>query len=146
MHLSFPPGHVYMWLLVAGAVGIVVLLELIWWEQRRPRRGARQDDVFVSGSRLPHRVEVAGAAIVGFLLAGVVGVAVCAVLLLVPRRGARLPAIAGAAFALAGTAVFLSPGQFPTSGSGAFGAPAQLLAMVAVVAVVVSLVNPRSES
>ena len=80
------------------------------------------------------------------MLGGVLGVLVCTALLLVPRRPARLPAVAGVAFALAGIAVFLSPGRLPGSASGAFGAPAQLLAMVAVVAVAVSLVRVEEKT
>ena len=146
VHLSFGPGHVYIWALVAGVVGIVVLLELAWWPSRRRRTPAARDDVFFEGaSHLPHPVQVAAAVGVGFVLGGVLGVLVCAALLLLPRPLARLPVIAGVAFALAGIAVFLSPGQLPGSGSGAFGAPAQLLAMMAVLALAVSLVKGQSE-
>jgi hypothetical protein len=82
---------------------------------------------------------------VGFLLAGVLGALAGAALLLLPIGRSRLPALAGCAFALAGISVFLSPGRFPGSGSGAFGAPTQLFAMVAVIAVAVSLVRARGE-
>jgi arabinofuranan 3-O-arabinosyltransferase len=148
VHLSFAPGHVYTWLLVAGVVGIVVLLELVWWPGRRRRVDAAigRDDVARASSRVPLAIQVAAAVAVAFLLGGVVGVLVAAALLLLPRRQPWLPWLAGGAFALAGIAAFLSPGQFPGSGSGAFGAPAQLCAMVAVIAVAVSLVGTRGES
>jgi len=147
VHLSFPPGHLYHWLLVAGGAGIAVLLGLALWPWRRRRAPpARSSDALTGRLRTPHSVPVGAALAAGFVLGGVLGVLVCTALLLVPRRPARLPAVAGVAFALAGIAVFLSPGRLPGSASGAFGAPAQLLAMVAVVAVAVSLVRVEEKT
>ncbi|MBV8161734.1 MAG: DUF3367 domain-containing protein, partial [Acidimicrobiia bacterium] len=143
VHLSFPAGHVYIWLLAGGVAAVVVLFELAWWPSRRRAPVPRRGDVFFASSRLSYAAPAVAAVAVGFLLGGVVGVLAAAALLLLPRRQARLPAVAAVAFALAGVAVCLSPGRFPGSGSGAFGAPAQLFAVVAVVAVAVSLVGVR---
>jgi arabinofuranan 3-O-arabinosyltransferase len=148
VHLSFPPGHVYTTLLVAGVVGLVVLLELVWWPGRRrrvPALAAGRDDLFYTPSRVPYGLQVAAVVVVSLLLGGVLGVLACITLFLVARRQRWLAFVAGGAFAVAGIAVFLSPGQFPGSGSGAFGAPAQLCAMVAVIAVAVSLVHAGGE-
>src|SRR5581483_4108804 len=145
VHLSFPPGHTYIWVLVAGIAAIVVLLELAWWPGRpRPPSNAERDDVFLSASRVPYGVQVGVAAAVSFVLGGVAGILICVLLLLIRRS--HLPWVAGLAFAVAGIAVFLSPGRFPGSNSGAFGSPAQLAAMVAVVAVIVSLIRVRGEA
>jgi arabinofuranan 3-O-arabinosyltransferase len=143
VHLSFPPGHVYIWVLVAGIAFIVVLLELAWWPGSHRSRSTRRNDLVYRASRVPYAAQVAAAAAVSFLLGGIVGVLVCLAMLFMPRRRALLPWVAGGAFALAGIALFLSPGQFPGSNSGAFGAPAQLFAMVAVIAVALSLVEVR---
>jgi arabinofuranan 3-O-arabinosyltransferase len=148
VQLSFPPGHVYTSLLVAGVVGLVVLLELVWWPGRRrrvPALAAGRDDLFYASPRVPYSLQVAAVVVVSLLMGGAVGVLACGTLLLVARRQRWLPLVAGGAFAVAGIAVFLSPGQFPGNGSGAFGAPAQLCAMVAVIAVAVSLVQARGE-
>ncbi|MBV9278646.1 MAG: hypothetical protein JOZ41_01050 [Chloroflexi bacterium] len=145
VHLSYPPGHQYIWILVAGIAGIVLLLELAWWPGRpRPTSPSRRDDVFLSASRIPYGIQVAFSVAVSFALGGALGILICALLLMVRRS--HLPGVAGGAFAVAGIAVFLSPGRFPGSNSGAFGAPAQLLAMVAVVAVIVSLIRVRGET
>ena len=58
-----------------------------------------------------------------FALGGLLGLLIGAVLLLLPHRGSRLPAVAGTAFALAGVAVFLSPGRFPGGPGGPGGFP-----------------------
>jgi arabinofuranan 3-O-arabinosyltransferase len=86
---------------------------------------------------------VALAAITGFLAGGVLVVLV-AVLLALPQRRRILPLLAAPAYAVSGLVVALQPGRFPASGSGAFGPAAQILTILALIALVLSLLN-RSE-
>lgn len=51
------------------------------------------------------------------------------------------PVVAGVAFAIAGVVEALQPGRLPASHAGAFGAPAQLAALVAAGALAVSLLD-----
>jgi arabinofuranan 3-O-arabinosyltransferase len=140
VRMVFTPGHQYRAALLAGVVAVVVLLGLAFG-RRRPAAVPVDPSVptrrRVSSALAPSAIFV-GAVILG----GAFGGAVAAVLLVVTRLvRVRLPALAGIAFAVAGLAVVLRPGAFAGSGAGAFGMPAQACALVAIIAVAVSLVT-----
>jgi arabinofuranan 3-O-arabinosyltransferase len=145
VRLSFAPGAVFRGFLVGGVVTVALLLLLAFG--RRSRSTPHAPPAFVvAPTRLPIAVSATAVFALAFVLGGVFGALAAAILLLVPRRQARLPAVAAAAFAVAGLAVFFSPAQFPGTGSGSFGAPAQAAAVVALVAVAVALIPEPSKS
>jgi arabinofuranan 3-O-arabinosyltransferase len=132
--LDFRPARTYRAGLAAGAVGVLVTLALAGVGSRR----RRTDHPPATARTVPVVVLVGTATLVVFLVAGPVALAVP--LLALAGRDVRLPWLAGGLYAAAGALVALRPGQVPGSGSGAYGALAQLLAALALAALVISLV------
>jgi arabinofuranan 3-O-arabinosyltransferase len=133
--LRFGPAPLYRLLLGLGLVAVAVL---VWLALSPGRRHAAL-------SPAPARE---GPGLVAWTVFAVTAVALLSwpLVLVVPpliyvgrRRPEALPWIAGAAMLAAGVIVALQPGRSPASDTGAFGAPAQLLAVTAVAAVVAAL-------
>ncbi len=139
MTMTFTPDRTYRAGLLIGGLLLLALFLLAFLGKNRSRKepvGPR--------SKLPSLLLVGGAAVVVFCVGGVL------VFLLVPlvaatyRWGTRFAsAIAGLAFAAAGILVAVQPNSDPFGyilSSGAFGAPAQLLSVVALGAVLSAVI------
>ncbi|MDT0308284.1 alpha-(1-_3)-arabinofuranosyltransferase family protein [Streptomyces sp. DSM 44917] len=133
--LTYEPGGTYRAGLAAGALALLVLAALALW---RPRAGSSQ----------PEQPEPpAPGAVLGTLALTLVGVAVAGPLaLLVPAlalvarwRPAVLAPLALLAMAAAGAIALTGAGDPVGAGRGAFGPAAQLLALTALFAALVSV-------
>ncbi len=137
--MTFTTDRAYRAGLLIGGLLLLALLLLAFFGKNRSRKepaGPRR--------KLPSLSLVGGAAVVVFCVGGVL------VFLLVPlvaatyRWGTRFAsAIAGLAFAAAGILVAVQPNSDPFGyilSSGAFGAPAQLLSVVALGAVLSAVI------
>ncbi len=134
--MTFVPDHAYRVSLAIGGLFLLILAVLALAGRNRSRSepiGPRR--------RLPGAVLAAGAAGVVLCVGGVL------VLLLVPliavahRWGGRAAAtIAGVSFVAAGIVVAVKPVPVIGAHEGAFGAPAQILSVVALCAVLASVV------
>ena len=137
VRLDYVPGRTFHLELLGGALLVLLLLVLAW----RPS-GLAPVPVEEPGDPWP--VATLLGAVVLVLVGGVTGAVVFAVLLL-GRRHLRLPALAGAAFVLAGLVTAAAPwgGSRPPA---AFSRPVQLLALTAVAAVAAAVSARRSPS
>jgi arabinofuranan 3-O-arabinosyltransferase len=131
--IRFTPGETYRWAQLIGLAAVLVLLVLFVGPQLNVEAAAGPRSV------PPWVVVALGAALL--IWTGGALVLLLPLLLLVPARHRQMPVIAALAYACAGLFVAYQAGQFPGSGAGAFGAPAQLLAVVALAALTVSLVE-----
>lgn len=138
--MVYMPDAAYRAALAVGAVLLVALGLLALLRRRRkaplpPPAAAR---------RVPRLVlAVLGVAVLA-AVAGPLALTVVPLALVGYRWGSRaLISVAGLSFMAAGVVVAASAGAAPGSGLGAFGTPAQVLAAVAIAAVLVSLVTPE---
>ncbi len=138
--MVYTPDAAYRAALAVGAVLLVALGLLALLRRRRkaplpPPAAAR---------RVPRLVlAVLGVAVLA-AVAGPLALTVVPLALVGYRWGSRaLISVAGLSFVAAGVVVAASAGAAPGSGLGAFGPPAQVLAAVAIAAVLVSLVTPE---
>jgi arabinofuranan 3-O-arabinosyltransferase len=139
MTMTFTPDRAYRTGLLIGGLLLLALFLLAFFGKNRSRKeptGPR--------SELPSLLLAGGAAVVVFCIGGVL------VFLLVPlvaatyRWGTRFAsAMAGLAFAAAGILVAIQPNSDPFGyvlSSGAFGAPAQILSVGALGAVLSAVI------
>jgi len=125
--LTYTPDRTYRAGLLLGALGVLVVFLLAVLRPRSAGLPAARGWSARSGVSVVLGVGTAA------LLAGWAAVVIVPVAILCPRR--RRPVLAGASYALGGLVAFVQPGRLPGSGSGVFGAPVQVLAVLAVVAV-----------
>ncbi|MFJ9906219.1 alpha-(1-_3)-arabinofuranosyltransferase [Streptomyces sp. NPDC101152] len=136
--LSYEPATTYQGGLIGGAVGLAVLVGLVVWRRREPNPDVPQPVPPLPGLWLGTVVLT----VVGILIAGWFALLVPALALLAHRRHALLVPIAFLALAGAGIAAATGAGEPPGAGHGAFGHPAQLLALIGLFAGVVSVREP----
>lgn len=134
VQLSYAPDRVYRVGLLLGAVLLAFVLALAVAPGRRAGVGLAPSAPGVPAAWLG--VALATAAVA--LVAGPLAIAVPLLVLMRGRAGA-LPLTAAGAFVVSGTLALLDPGSLPGDDTGAFGAPAQILAGLAFAAVGASL-------
>ncbi|MFJ2740702.1 alpha-(1-_3)-arabinofuranosyltransferase family protein [Streptomyces sp. NPDC087440] len=137
VRLEFAPARWYVGGLVAGGVALLALAGLVLWFRRDPREPAP-----AAAEQPPAPGAVLGLAVltlVMILVAGPLALAVPVLALLARWRPALLPLIALAAMAGAGVTAAWGAGTPVAAQTGAFGPLAQALAVVGVVAAVVTL-------
>ncbi|GAA3162060.1 alpha-(1-_3)-arabinofuranosyltransferase [Blastococcus jejuensis] len=140
VHLDFAPGTAYRWALLAGLVAVLVLVGLAVLPVRRavPATGARP-----GGRAWVVAAAVGGVVLVGGLVGAVAVVAVLAVTVVGRLTRGRATGALGVVAALA----VLASGPLLVLAPGAAGEPArQTLILVALSAVVVSLLSDRGRS
>ena len=146
--LSFGPARQYQWFLISG---FALLFLVVYVAIRRPRRVQRFEAPGVSsGARaFPMATAYAAVCLLGLMLAGVTGGLVAVVFIAAWATAPKSPALGGLAalsFASAGVIAAIRHTTIAGDGVGAFGAPAQALAVVALVALAVTLLGDRETS
>jgi arabinofuranan 3-O-arabinosyltransferase len=144
--MSFGPGRLHRGVLWLGGIGVLCLLACAFYPRREPEPAARAmgEATVFRAARLPEATGAVVVGVLGFLLGGVIGAVIGVVAVrTVAYWRKHIPIVAGASFALAGIVAAWNAGAAPGSGSGAFGALAQGLALVALIAVAVSLLPER---
>jgi arabinofuranan 3-O-arabinosyltransferase len=134
--LTFRAGQVYRWLLLLSVVLVSVVIAL----------------AFIPGGSSAPSTGSPGPAVLGWLFAAILlaltgGLVVLAVipLVLVARRWPKaLPWVAGGSLLVAGIIAASQGGLGPASQTGAFGGPAQALALIGVGAVLVAAAGPMT--
>ena len=137
--LSFPPGTWYRAALIGAVVGVAALLAIAVLPGRRRRSTGAAEPLRPATPRLYRWI---GALVVVTLLFVVIGgwtaVLVPILAALACLRPGWLPWIAGAAAVTAGACTLVGLGaHVATPGYGAFGAPAQIFALVALAAALI---------
>lgn len=139
VRLEFEPATWYLGGLIGGGVALLALIGLVVWVRRDPAPAPVAE---TPGSEAPAPGPVLGLAVLTVVLVLVSG----PLALLVPALGAvayfrhtLLPPIALAAMAGAGVAAAWGAGMPPSAETGAFGPLAQVLALTALVAAVVTV-------
>ncbi|MGW1559293.1 alpha-(1-_3)-arabinofuranosyltransferase domain-containing protein [Streptomyces sp. NPDC002144] len=136
--LSYEPATTYKAGLIGGAVGLAVLIGLVVWRRREPNPDQPQQVAPLPGLWLG----TVALTVVAVLIAGWFALLVPALALLAYRRHTLLVPIAFVALAGAGIAAATGAGEPPGAGHGAFGHPAQLLALIGLFAGVVAVREP----
>jgi arabinofuranan 3-O-arabinosyltransferase len=134
--MTFGPDRTFRAALALGALFLLVLLvlALVGGEGTASEPVGRR-------RRIPQWLVVVGAAVVVSGVGGALALVLLPLVLVGRRWGTRwLAAMSGAAFALAGLIVAVDPNTVVDYSSGAFGAPAQILSVVALCAVLAVVV------
>ncbi len=136
MTMTFTPDHVYRFALFVGGL-LLALLALLAWS------GRTQSPLAPAGRRRPPRrwILALGAAVVALSVGGWLAMALIPLLVVARRWGSTsMAVVAGVAFTTAGALVAWHPSAVPGAHQGAFGAPAQAASVVALCAVLASVV------
>jgi arabinofuranan 3-O-arabinosyltransferase len=144
--LSFGPARLYHGLLVGG---FALLFGIAWVAVRRSRALPRiepAEPVSRGPSPFPMMFPYAAVCVLGLLLAGAVGGCIAIALIVATYRSTVLPGLAALSFASAGLIAALRTTTMASDGIGAFGAPAQALAVVAVLALALTLLRDHEAS
>jgi arabinofuranan 3-O-arabinosyltransferase len=138
VELVFSPERNYRLALAAGFVGLAALWLLAG---RTPRRSSTLPALMM----MRHTRIITGAVAAAlFAVGGPLALAGAAVVAVLPWR--RAPsAVAGTALAAAGALAALEPASLPGSGTGTFGGPAQLLALVGLGAAGAAAIGARPQ-
>ena len=144
VQMKFSPEGLYLLGLVVGALG-VILLVLIASGVLGRRRGIGLEPSRAWNSRVPLWLSIGLAACVLFVVGGPLVLAVPVLVLIGVRRSAWLPWVAFVAMAAAGIVAAYHPATGAYIHSGAFSAPAQACALIALAAVLVPIVGRRSK-
>lgn len=145
MHLSFAPEKPYSFGLVLGVLGVLLLL-LIALGVVGSRRGVTLEPSPPWSARLPYLLALALVAVVVFVISGPLVLVVPVLALIGIRRPTLLPWVAFAGMTAAGAVAAFHPGTGALSRLGAFSAPAQVCAIVALSAVLVPVAYRRLKS
>jgi arabinofuranan 3-O-arabinosyltransferase len=145
VHLTFGPEKTYLYGLAAGALGVILLLLIAFGVLGR-RRGDRLEPAPPWKKRVPFWLSIGLAGGVIFVIGGPLVLAVPVLVFIGTRRRAWLPAIALIAMTAAGVIAAYHPGSGALSGLGAFSAPAQACALIALAAVLVPIMDRRPKS
>jgi arabinofuranan 3-O-arabinosyltransferase len=130
--LTYGPDRTYQIGLIVGGVLVLLLFALALWPSRRRHRAPP----FTARPNLPATVLAAVATVVLVVLGGVLAL-ILPVLLVVTwivRARRWLGVLAMVAYVAAGVAVASHVGNYPGTGIGAFGKPAQIASVVALAA------------
>ncbi|MCP3765590.1 alpha-(1-_3)-arabinofuranosyltransferase domain-containing protein [Streptomyces sp. MAR25Y5] len=138
--LSYGPATTYDAALIGGGVGVALLIGLALWRRKAENPDAPQPAPAAPGPWLG----AVALTLVGVVVAGWWALLVPALALLAWRRAALLAPLALAALAGAGIIAAFGAGEPAGAGEGAFGHLAQLLALIALFAALVSLGGPDS--
>ncbi|MFI8857947.1 alpha-(1-_3)-arabinofuranosyltransferase family protein [Streptomyces prasinus] len=138
--LSYGPATTYDAALIGGGVGVALLIGLALWRRKAENPDAPQPAPAAPGPWLG----AVALTLVGVVVAGWWALLVPALALLAWRRAALLAPLALAALAGAGIIAVFGAGEPAGAGEGAFGHLAQLLALIALFAALVSLGGPDS--
>ncbi|WP_079130694.1 alpha-(1-_3)-arabinofuranosyltransferase domain-containing protein [Streptomyces sp. H-KF8] len=138
--LSYGPATTYDAALIGGGVGVALLIGLALWRRKAENPDAPQPAPAAPGPWLG----AVALSLVGVVVAGWWALLVPALALLAWRRAALLAPLALAALAGAGIIAVFGAGEPAGAGEGAFGHLAQLLALIALFAALVSLGGPDS--
>ncbi|MGW1888950.1 alpha-(1-_3)-arabinofuranosyltransferase domain-containing protein [Streptomyces sp. NPDC002004] len=133
--LSYEPARWYDAGLVAGGAGVVALAALVLWLRRRERPPAGAPPVPAAPGPLLGTVALT---LVAAVVAGPFALLVPVLALVARRRHAVLVPLAFLAMAAAGIAAATGAGSAPAAGAGAFGRTAQLCALIALFAALVT--------
>ncbi|MEV6752255.1 DUF3367 domain-containing protein [Streptomyces sp. NPDC051214] len=133
--LSYEPSRIYEIGLIGGGVGILALIALVLIKRREPNPDGPDLAPPAPGLILG----TVALTLVGVVIAGWFALLVPALALLAWRRHALLVPLAFVAMAGAGIAAAIGAGEPSTADEGAFGPLAQLLALIALFAALVSV-------
>ncbi|WP_316757391.1 alpha-(1-_3)-arabinofuranosyltransferase domain-containing protein [Streptomyces herbicida] len=133
--LSYEPATTYEGGLIGGAVGLAALLGLALWRRREPNPDEPQPVPAPPGVWLG----TVALTLVAVVIAGWFALLVPPLALLARRRHALLVPLALVALTGAGIAAATGAGEAVAAGHGAFGHPAQLLALIGLFAGLVSV-------
>jgi len=145
MTMTFSPDQPYRVGLLVGALFLIALLLLAFTGRKRSR-----SDPIGPRKKLPGLVLGGAAAIIAFCVGGVLVLTLVPLIAVACRWGSRvLGVIAAVAFVLGGIIVAIHPDIYPFGyplSEGAFGAPAQICAVVALCAVLSAVVVEDRQS
>jgi arabinofuranan 3-O-arabinosyltransferase len=141
VQLKFGPERLYLFGLLVGALGVLLLLVLLGLGIFRRQRAERLKPSGPWTAQVPLWLAVVGAGAVLFVAGGPLVIAVPILFFLGSRRPAWLPWIAALGMVAAGVIASLNPGTGALSQSGSFSAAAQICALIALAAVLVPLVT-----
>ncbi|MEU7058670.1 alpha-(1-_3)-arabinofuranosyltransferase family protein [Streptomyces sp. NPDC046197] len=136
--LSYEPATTYERGLIGSGVALAALAGLVLWRRREPNPDAPQPPAPLPGPWLG----TVALTLVGAVIAGWFALLVPALALLAHRRHTLLVPIAFTGLAGAGIAAATGAGQPVGADGGAFGHPAQLLALLGLFAGLVSVREP----
>ncbi|CAL9436281.1 alpha-(1-_3)-arabinofuranosyltransferase domain-containing protein [Streptomyces sp. enrichment culture] len=140
--LSYEPSTTYEAALIGSGAGVAVLVGLVLWRRRAENPDAPQPVPLAPGFWLGTVALTLAAAVV----AGWFALLVPVLALLAHRRHALLVPLALASFTAAGLAAATGAGEPVAEGHGAFGRAAQLLALLALFAALVSVRERRPDA
>ncbi|MEG3626548.1 alpha-(1-_3)-arabinofuranosyltransferase domain-containing protein [Streptomyces poriticola] len=132
--LSYAPATTYDAGLIGAGAGIAAVLGLALWRRREPNPDAPQPPAPPPGRWLG----TVALTLVGVVIAGWLALLVPALAVLAWRRPALLAPVAFTALAAAGVAAATGAGDPAPAGAGPFGHTAQLLALLALFAALVT--------
>ncbi|WP_128381392.1 alpha-(1-_3)-arabinofuranosyltransferase [Streptomyces cavernae] len=135
IQLSYEPATLYEAGLVLGGVGVAALVGLVLFRRRSPNPDGASPVPPGPGLVLG----TVALTLVGVVIAGFLALLVPLLALLAWRRHALLVPIAFLALTGAGIAAVTGAGSPVAAGEGAFGPPAQLLALIGLFAALVSV-------
>jgi arabinofuranan 3-O-arabinosyltransferase len=144
VHMTFAPERTYLLGLAVGVFGLILLM-LFAFGVLGKRRGVDLDPSPPWDSRVRLWVSEGLAAGIVFVVGGPLVLVVPVLAFIRSRRPRWLPSIAFFGMAAAGVIAAINPGTGAISRSGAFSAPAQACAVVALAAVLVALAQSLSE-
>lgn len=136
--LTYSPDGLYRTGLIVGSALVLLLVGLALWPARRENdaraRGPRAD--------VPTVVAVGASLVVMVIVGGALALVLPGLLLLAwfVRTGRWLCYLAATAYLAAGVAAAVDIGRFPMSNAGVFGWPAQVAAVIALAALLASVV------
>jgi len=143
VQLTFGPERLYALGMGLGALGVILLL-LIAFGVLGKRRGVDLEPSLPWSKRVPLWLSIGLSAVVIFAIGGPLVLAVPVLVLIGTRRPAWLPWVALVSMTAAGVIAAIHPGSGALSQTGAFSAPAQACAVIALLAVLVPVVGWRS--
>ncbi len=143
VQMTFGPERTYLWGLAAGVLGVIVLLLIAFGVIGR-RRGVGLEESLPWNTQLPLWLSIGLVAGVVFVIGGPLVLVVPVLVFIGSRRPRTLPWVAFAGMTAAGIVAALTPGSGALSRLGAFSAPAQVCALIALAAVFVPIVKRRS--
>ncbi|MGW6267789.1 alpha-(1-_3)-arabinofuranosyltransferase domain-containing protein [Streptomyces sp. NPDC055060] len=140
--LSYEPSRIYEIGLIGGGVAVLALIALVLIRRRDPN----PDGPDVAPPAPGLILGTVALTLVAAVIAGWFALLVPALALLALRRHALLVPLAFVAMAGAGIAAAVGAGEPSTAGEGAFGHTAQLLALIALFAALVSVRGTAADS
>ncbi len=145
VQMTFAPERTYLVGLVIGALGVILLL-LIAFGLIGKRRGIGLASSPPWNRQLPFWLSIGLVAAVLFVIGGPLVLAVPVLVFIGTRRPNWLPWVAFVGMTAAGLVAALNQGNGALTGVGAFSAPAQVCALIALAAVLVPVADRRSDA